>query len=365
MVMHIVGNRPQFIKLAPVSRVLRQRNLEEIIIHTGQHYDENMSDVFFEELDIPKPIENLGVGSGSHAEMTAKAIVAIERAVLKYQPECVIVYGDTDSTLSAAVAVSKLNVPLVHVEAGVRTGNLKNPEEKNRLMVDAVSDILCPPNKISEKNLCIENITPDRICFTGDVMYDQFLFTSNKVARSNLAMQLPKEFALLTWHRQENTCDKMRVKAIIKFLNEINYHIVFPVHPGTKKRLIQYGLLDELGENDKIHMIDPVGYNEMVRLICDCTFILTDSGGVSKEASFADKPCFYMLDLDVWPELEKAGCYYRFDVDDEITFGVAKQKMKQIINGTPWEHEACQFFGDGHAAEKVADSVVQLMETSK
>ena len=362
MVMHIVGNRPQFIKLAPVSRALRQRGIQEIIVHTGQHYDANMSDVFFEELDIPKPAENLHVGSGSHAVMTAKAMIAIEKVVLDYQPECVLIYGDTDSTLAAAIVVSKLNIPLIHVEAGARTGNLKNPEEKNRLTADAVSDILCTPNKISTQNLIKENVSRERIFFTGDVMYDQFLYTSKCGKKVMLHSSIPEKYALLTWHRQENTCDEARMEKIVSLLQEIDYDVVFPIHPRTKKRLLETGLMDSLESNSKIHMIDPVGYNEMVYLMSECSFIVTDSGGVCKEASFADKPCFYMLDLDVWPELEKAGCFYRFDVDNAQTFHEAKEQIKRIIAGEVWEHESCHFFGDGHAAEEVVNAVIKLMQ---
>ena len=204
-IMHVVGNRPQFIKLAPVSRAVRQRGYEEVIIHTGQHYDENMSEIFFEELGIPYPKVNLNVGSGTHAQITSKVISRLEKVVIDEKPNAVLIYGDTNSTLAAAIVVSKLNIPLFHVEAGSRTYSKTNPEEKNRIVSDHLSDYLFAPDRISADNLKKEGIDLKRIIFSGDVMYDQFLYVISHSV-DNFSEKYPKDFILMTWHRQENTC---------------------------------------------------------------------------------------------------------------------------------------------------------------
>lgn len=362
MIMHIVGNRPQFIKLAPISRELRKRNIEEIIIHTGQHYDTNMSDIFFEQLEIPKPIENLQIGSGTHAQMTAKAMIGIENSIEKYKPDCVVIYGDTDTTLAAGLVASKMQVPIVHIEAGVRTYNMNNPEECNRLVVDHLSTYLCTPNEVSKTNLIKEGISDEKICFSGDVMYDEFLYVLNS---ENLEWSqksnLPEKYAVLTWHRQENTCSYSRMKKIIDFLNEIDYDIVFPMHPRTKKVLSEYGLDKELAKLERIHVVDPVGYFEMVYLLKNCDFVISDSGGISKETSFVDKVCIFLIDFDPWPELEKAGYICKVDVDNSDMLKRGKEVIKKIKNGEEVITCSKDFFGNGMASSKVVDVIEKCL----
>lgn len=349
--MHIVGNRPQFIKLAPVSRELHQRGYKDIIIHTGQHYDENMSDIFFRELGIDKPIENLEVGSGSHAEITAKAMVGVEKVCMKYKPSFVILYGDTDSTLAAALACRKLNISIAHVEAGTRSYKKSNPEEINRIIVDHVSDICFCPDHPSVENLRKEGITKN-VFFTGDVMYDTFLQTKRKGIESNLLEKydLEKEkYVLMTWHRQENTGKEERVEKIVSFLEMIKCKILYPVHPRTRKVLIDYGLWDRIFKIENLTIIEPVGYDEMVYLQSNCKVILTDSGGLSKESAFAGAKCLFMADLNVWPDLENIGWITHIDFDNKGSI----ENALNIMQESKAEKREVNFYGDGHAAEKI------------
>lgn len=278
LIMHIVGNRPQFIKLAPLSKELHARGYKDIILHTGQHYDKNMSDVFFEELGIDKPIENLGVGSGSHAEITAGVMIGVERACIKYKPSVVIIYGDTDTTLAAALASKKLNIPLAHVEAGPRTYHKDNPEEINRVVVDHISDMCFCPDNGSVENLRKEGIVQN-VWFCGDIMYDAFLQTETK-QKDDLLLKYhlkKNDYILMTWHRQENTESKERVEKILSFLEKVESKILYPIHPRTKKVLHQFGLWDRANYITNLEIIDPVGYVEMVYLQSNCKVILTDS----------------------------------------------------------------------------------------
>lgn len=360
MVMHIVGNRPQFIKLAPVSRELKKRNIEEIIIHTGQHYDKNMSDIFFEELGIPKPTKNLNVGSGTHAQTTAKAMVALEEVMLEYNPRCVIVYGDTNSTLAAALVAAKLCIPIVHVEAGPRTNDKKNPEECNRIVVDHLSEYLCAPDRISVKNLRKEGIEEENIYFTGDVMYDEFLYCASQENENEYLKKYPKDYILMTWHRQENTSSKDRMEKIIDFIEQIKYPIILPLHPRTRKMLNEYGLEDRIEKNENLFITDPVGYMEMVMLLKNCKILVSDSGGASKEASFVGKKCVYMLDLEIWSELIEVGYIQNVELDDTTSVKKALDTVFEAIQ----EEKCCDgvdFFGDGNAAKKIGDIVEQIL----
>lgn len=358
-IMHIVGNRPQFIKLAPISREIKKRYWDEVIIHTGQHYDENMSDIFFEELGIPTPKINLGVGSGSHAQVTAKVIERLEDIVIEEKPDGVVIYGDTNSTLAAAIVVAKLNIPVFHVESGPRTYDRKNPEEKNRIVVDHLSDYLFAPDEICVKNLTNEGIVPERIILTGDVMYDQFCHCAFQ-NRGLFFKEYKDDFILMTWHREENTCSKARMKKMLRFISNINYKIVLPLHPRTKKMLIQYGLWQEIYQNKKVFIIEPVGYKEMTILLTRCKLVVSDSGGVSKEAFFAGKVCFFPLNLVVWPELVKAGYINIVDIEDETSIQKNIEKIIEIWNKGK-KVEKRDFFGNGSAAATIANVIEKTL----
>lgn len=357
MVMHIVGNRPQFIKLAPLSKELHRRGYKDIIVHTGQHYDESMSDIFFEELEIAKPEVNLNVGSGSHAETTAKVLLGVEKIVLKYVPDLVILYGDTNSTMAAALACSKLGVAIIHVEAGTRSHLKSNPEEINRILIDHVSEVLFCPDKQSLKNLSKEGLT-ENIYFSGDIMYDTFLHVKEKGKKEFLQKYEVEtgKYILMTWHRQENTNDKERMEEILGFLEQSNVLILFPIHPRTKKMLEKFDLWERINKISKLKIVDPVGYIEMVTLQCNCKLILTDSGGLSKESLYAGVKCLYMMDAVIWPDLEKIGCIRHVFFNNKKSVEVA---LKLINSASKNETKGSyDFYGNGHTAE----SIVSILE---
>lgn len=359
VIMHIVGNRPQFIKLAPVSRELRKRGYEEVIVHTGQHYDENMSDIFFKELDIQLPKVNLNVKSGTHAQTTAKVMSSLEGVIIREQPSSVIIYGDTNSTLAAAIVVSKMNIPLFHVEAGPRTHDKTNPEEQNRIVVDHLSDYLFAPDRISIENLKKEGLSLKQIIFSGDVMYDQFLYSIANSSDISIE-KYPNDFILMTWHRQENTCNRERMEKMLSFIEKINYKIIFPIHPRTQKILSEYGLYQRIQDIKNMVIINPVGYREMMILLSHCKLLISDSGGTSKEAAFAGKKCFLPLNLEFWPELMKAGYINKVDIENELSVLYNLELIKEEI-GTNRVMKKVDYFGNGNAAEIIVDSIEQVL----
>jgi UDP-GlcNAc3NAcA epimerase len=308
-ILTVVGARPQFIKLAPLSKILRENGINEIIVHTGQHYDENMNDLFFKELEIPEPDYNLGIGSGNHGEQTGRMLIEIEKIILKEKPDLVIVYGDTNSTLAGALAASKLHIKLAHVEAGLRSFNKRMPEEINRVLTDHVSDILFCPTQTAVENLKNEGITKG-VYLVGDVMFDALLYFS-KISdmKSNILERLnikPKEYYLATIHRAENTDNYERLKNILTAFSKMDEIVVFPIHPRTRKMINYYGL-DDLLENNNVKVIDPVGYLDMLKLEKNAKAILTDSGGVQKEAFWLKVPCITLRDETEWVETVNLG----------------------------------------------------------
>ncbi len=352
-IVHIVGNRPQFIKLAPISRAIKEKGYEEYIIHTGQHYDRNMSDIFFQELEISMPDINLHIGSGTHGEMTGKAIISLEKHLQNLKCDYVFIYGDTDSSLAAAVVACKLQIPICHIEAGTRSFQLENPEECNRKMIDHVSQILCAPDRQSIENLKREGLGAMSY-FTGDVMYDQYLYCKNKKIESatncNAEIHDKERFVLMTWHRQENTDSKEKMQAVIQMMNEMNMPIVLPLHPRTKNKLVEFDLLNEFNAISKLHICEPLGYIEMCHLLKDCAYVVTDSGGLSKEASFAKKKCFYMVDLKIWPSLVESGWIEYIDFN--------KVESYPSTNADKWsvnDLDNVDDFGNGNAATKIVD----------
>lgn len=338
----IVGARPQFVKAAVVSRALTQMGgIEEIIIHTGQHYDENMSDIFFQEMKIPKPKYHLGVSGLSHGAMTGRMLEKIEEVLLQEKPDWVLVYGDTNSTLAGALAAKKLHVKLAHVEAGLRSFNLKMPEEINRILTDRISDLLFVPTDIGKRNLSNEGITEktSKIVISGDVMYDAAIFYSN------LARPIPYEqgFGLVTCHRAENTDNLDNLKAIVEALNEIHQKqkILWPVHPRTRAQLRKYSIKTEF------NLIEPVGYLEMLSLIKNANLIMTDSGGLQKEAYFFEKPCITLRNETEWSELVESGCNILTGADKNKILFAHEKMMKYKFDFSK------KFYGSGRAGELV------------
>ena len=305
-VLTVIGARPQFIKAATVSNKIRTNGNSEILVHTGQHYDNNMSDIFFEELGIPKPDYNLSIGSSSHGHQTGNMLIALEDIYLKEKPDMVLVYGDTNSTLAGSLCASKLLIPVAHVEAGLRSFNKTMPEEQNRILTDHISDLLFTPTLTAVNNLKNENITKG-VHNTGDVMYDAinlFKERAKEISTIIKKLSLTKDsYILSTIHRAENTDNIKRLTSIISALSNSGKKIILPLHPRTKKFIEEYHL--HVGDNIKI--IDPVGYLDMISLQENAKKIVTDSGGVQKEAYFLKKPCITMRDETEWVETVQNG----------------------------------------------------------
>jgi len=345
IIVSIVGARPQFIKLAPLSKRLREEGFNEIIVHTGQHYDDNMSDLFFKELEIPEPDYNLGIGSGSHGAQTGRMLIAIEEVLLKEKPDLVIVYGDTNSTLAGALSASKLHIKLAHVEAGLRSFNRDMPEEINRIVADHLSDILFCPTETAVENLKREGIT-EGVYLVGDIMFDALMhFSKISETKSNILERFdlkPKGYYLATIHRAENTDNYERLKNILTALSQLDMPVIFPIHPRTKNRVKEYNLEFLL---EKTRVIEPVGYLDMIKLEKNAKAILTDSGGVQKEAFWLKVPCITLRDETEWIETVRSGWNRLVGADCDKILSIVK-------NTGPGEDVD---FKDEYSAEKMVE----------
>jgi UDP-GlcNAc3NAcA epimerase len=355
----IIGARPQFIKAAVLSRYIRNNpslGIKEILVHTGQHYDQNMSDVFFEEMEIPQPDINLHVGSGNHGKTTGFMLEHIEDVILERKPDVVLVYGDTNSTLAGALAASKLHVPVVHVEAGLRSYMMAMPEEQNRRLTDHLSTWLFCPTQTAVDNLTHEGIfnsasgKPDadnkRVALTGDIMYEATLYYREK-SKTQIN---ENNFVLLTIHRAENTDDPARLISIVEAINSLTgYKFIFPVHPRTRKILEQQNLVFA----SHVKTIEPVGYLEMIAYESACSAVITDSGGVQKEAYFFRKPCITMRDSTEWVELVDSGW-------NSLT-GAGTDKIINAVKNLNIPDEYPSLYGDGNCASKICDILGQYI----
>ena len=299
-IVSIVGARPQFIKAATVSRIFRANSeITEILLHTGQHYDANMSEIFFRELNIPEPNYNLNVGSGSHALQTGAMLMGIEEILLKEKPDFTLVYGDTNSTLAGALAATKLHIPVAHVEAGLRSFNRAMPEEINRIVTDRISDILFAPTRTAVDHLTSEGLASFTL-FTGDVMYDSVLYYKAWIEENPLKYKtpgIPENYLLATIHRAENTDNSDNLKNIFLAFSQLNQEVILPIHPRTRKILES-----SIAVPSNVHIIDPVGYLQMMKLTIDASKVLTDSGGLQKEAYFLGKQCVTLRTETEWVE---------------------------------------------------------------
>lgn len=352
----IIGARPQFIKASPVSKALRSiPGIQEIIIHTGQHFDDNMSRIFFDQMQIPHPDYNLDIHSLSHGAMTGRMVESIEKIVMDEMPDTVLVYGDTNSTLAGALAASKLHIPVAHVEAGLRSFNMDMPEEINRILTDRISSILFCPTLTAQQNLLKEGFEnfDCKIINSGDVMYDAALMFAEKASKP-AAFTLPEQFSLVTVHRQENTDDHDRLTIIINALNHISSEtpMVFPMHPRTNK-ILQNSNMPAL--SDKILKVEPLGYLEMLYLLKNCRMVITDSGGMQKESYFFEKPCITLRDETEWTELVEAG-YNKVCGNDQAmitqAFDHFRSKSVDFVSG---------LYGDGRAAVKIAQTLSKYL----
>lgn len=354
-ILTIAGTRPQLVKIAAVSRILRE-SFQEILVNTGQHYDYNMAGVFFDELNIPKPDYDLGIGSDSHGRQTGKMLIAVEEIVDKEQPDAIIVYGDTNSTLAGAMIASKLHIPLIHIEAGLRSYNKLMPEELNRVMTDHVSTLLFTPTETAVRNLQKEGIT-EGVYTVGDVMYDAVIYNM-ELAEQRYNLQNfdleSKQYYLGTIHRAENTDTKEKLTAILKAFSKVEEKVYLPLHPRTKNKIKEYGLASLLTDSTNIHIAEPVSYLEMLLLEKNAKAIITDSGGVQKEAYFMKVPCVTLRPQTEWTETVEYG-WNR--LVDPLTEDLA-EVLKYIQGGLPINN----LYGSGDAAVKITNILKEMLK---
>jgi len=353
-VISIVGARPQFIKAAIVSKTLRDCGLKEILVHTGQHYDVNMSDVFFDELNLPKPDYYLGIGSGTHGYQTGRMLMEIEKVLMRELPDLVIVYGDTNTTLAGALASVKLHIQLAHVEAGLRSFNKRMPEEINRVLTDHISDYLFAPTATAVENLKREGIK-NGVYWVGDVMFDLATQVARIVDEKSVLEKfrvIPKQYILVTIHRAENTDDARNLSEIVEALNELSeiYSVIFPIHPRTLKMVNKFNL----SFSKHVKVIEPVSYKEMIALEKNARLIITDSGGVQREAYFFKVPCVIPRNETEWVELVDSGWHKLVGPDKSKIVSAVLDVLKRES-----QLEWINFFGEGDAAIKIAKIISQ------
>jgi len=356
-ILTIVGARPQFVKAAVVSRALKiQGNIQEILLHTGQHFDKNMSDIFFEEMEIPNPDYNLNINGLSHAAMTGQMMEGIEKVCITEKPDYLMVYGDTNSTLAGALAAKKLHIKVIHIEAGLRSFDMKMPEEINRILTDRISDILFCPTDTAIENLKKEGFDnfPSIIIKNGDVMQDAAIYYAKKSQEKSTIISKLKlqsnDFLLCTLHRQENTDDKNRLMEIIQALNKLNkqVQVIVPLHPRTKK------IIENLGLQTDFTITEPLGYFDMLELLRNCKMVLTDSGGLQKEAYFFNKFCITMRDSTEWKELIENG-YSVLAGADKMAVLNAFNKYESMVF-----IKKSELYGGGKASETIAQSLQSI-----
>ena len=347
-IISVVGARPQFIKAAAVSKELKKEH-NEILLHTGQHYDKELSKIFFEDLKIPAPKYNLGVGSGSHGVQTAKMLMGIEKIFLHEKPEFVMVYGDTNSTIAGALAAVKLQIPIAHVEAGLRSFDWRMPEEINRVLTDHMSTLLFCPTKTATRNLELEGLKKG-VHNVGDVMYDILVANIRKSKRSQILKQLglaPKSFMLATIHRQENTDLRNNLTNIVNAFSDAQELIVFPAHFRTIKFLKKYGLNKKLERSENVKVIKPVGYLDFLKLMANARKILTDSGGIQKESYILAVPCITLRENTEWLETINEGW--------NVLVGTDNTKLIDAIQNFKPTKRIKKLFGDGNASLKIRE----------
>lgn len=356
----IIGARPQFIKAAAVSNAMRRSSgVEEVLIHTGQHYDKNMSDIFFEELEIPKPGIQLGLGSGPHGEQTGRMLEAIESVLLDQRPDWTLVYGDTNSTLAGALASVKLGIPTAHVEAGLRSFNHFQPEEINRLATDAVAQMLFAPTETAKQLLLNSGHRAQSVCLSGDVMYDASLIFRKIAAEKSDCLERhalsPGDFILATAHRAENTDNPARIAIIVEAFEQLSrdHRIILPLHPRTMHALKAADLLNRL--QDAVQCVEPVGFLDMIQLERHAKAIVTDSGGIQKEAFFLKVPCITLRDETEWTELIDLGCN-RLASPTSTSDIVDAVKVALEASGN-YERSP---YGDGKASEIIVEKLKSM-----
>ena len=362
----VIGARPQIIKAAALSRAIKEHfksEVHEVIVHTGQHYDDNMSQVFFDELGIPQPDYNLGVGSASHGVQTAKMIEGIEDILLNEKPDYIVLYGDTNSTLAGAIAASKIHIPIVHIEAGLRSFNKSMPEEINRICCDHCATLLFSPTATGYKNLINEGIK-EGIYHCGDVMYDNSKYFANMAEKKSHIIDkeglIGTDYLLSTIHRDNNTDQPERLTAIFKALLKISESrtVVLPLHPRTSKALtinLEKDLLDKITNNKNIKILPPASFLDMIELERHAQMIITDSGGVQKEAFFFQKPCLILRSETEWKEIVECGAAVITDADENRII----ESYNNFVENPP--HNFPQIFGDGNVALFICKEMLEKL----
>jgi len=355
-IMSIVGVRPQVIKAAPLIKLLNEsRKVELQLLHTGQHYDFEMSRVFFRVFDLPKPLINLRVGSGTHAEQTAAMMIGIEKALLRYRPDIALVFGDANTALAGALAAAKIHVSTGHIESGLRSGNLNMPEEVNRILVDHCSDMLFAPTKLAARNLFNEGIPSESVFHVGDTMVDAMLQWRKAIESSTILDRLdlkPESYIVVTTHRAENVDDRRRLSEILSAIFKIGVLAVFPVHPRTRKNLHEFGLWSKVTRSGCILPVDALDYIDMLCLMKNSRMVLTDSGGMQKEAFLLRVPCLTLRDETEWLETvtlraNKLVGACRSRIVKEARRLLADKDAKKRLSRLKSP------FGDGRASEKI------------
>ena len=358
-IISVVGARPNFMKVAPLHRAFQARgdDFESLIVHTGQHYDEQMSDVFFEQLELPRPDRYLGVGSASHAQQTARVMTAFEEVVEEEKPDLVLVVGDVNSTLACSLVATKMHVPVAHVEAGLRSGDRSMPEEINRLVTDTVADLLFVTEKEGVENLRSEGVPASKIFFVGNVMIDSLVFFREKASETTIIEDLglaSSRFAVMTMHRPSNVDNEESLKSLLSTIEHITdtVPLVFPMHPRTKNRFEEFGLADSLQEVDDLLVTEPLGYLEFLRLMEESSVVVTDSGGIQEETTFLQVPCLTLRDSTERPITITEGTNKLLPLEPDRV----GHRVKRIMDGDEPSGQVPDRW-DGEAAERIAEHI--------
>jgi UDP-N-acetylglucosamine 2-epimerase (non-hydrolysing) len=368
-VINIVGARPNFMKVAPVVEAMRRRpaEFEPLVVHTGQHYDERMSDAFFRDLGLPRPDFHLGVGSGSHARQTAAVMERFEPVVLEHRPDWVLVVGDVNSTLACALVCAKLLIPVAHVEAGLRSRDRSMPEEINRLLTDQLADLLLTPSTDADENLRREGVPDERIRLVGNVMIDSLFAQLGRAAASPVREELGvagRDYAVVTLHRPSNVDEPRRLGRILSALRRLGEQlpVVFPAHPRTRKNMEEFGLGELVGEGGRVRVVEPLGYQDFLRLYSGARLVLTDSGGLQEETTALGIPCLTLRENTERPVTIELGTNRLVGTDPERILSAAREALEESVHGGPARVPP---LWDGRTAERILDALVELRPGGK
>ena len=361
-VINVVGARPNFMKVAPLHRAFQEAGIDSLIVHTGQHYDEKMSDIFFEQLEMPEPDVYLGVGSGSHAEQTARIMTAFEKVVEDEEPDLVLVVGDVNSTVACSLVATKMHIPVAHVEAGLRSGDRRMPEEVNRIVTDSIADFLFVTEESGVENLKGEGVPDEKVAFVGNVMIDALVAFRTKAAETSILEDLDVDagaYVAMTMHRPSNVDNRQGVEALLATIQRVaeSYPVVFPMHPRTANRFDEFGLADEVENTENLTVLEPLGYLEFLRLMEHAGVVVTDSGGIQEETTFLQVPCLTLRDSTERPITVEQGTNELMPLDAEkVAARVEELMQREKSKGRVpplW---------DGKASERVVETLAAALK---